>query len=128
MNFLGQKVSKMRLFKFCEKSMHGTFLKSQQHTGLKLTRIIFLRKILHWGFWIKSGPKLVFKTNWCFKFLWFLSYISMKLLWLWVIFFVVFSLFFVLFLFLFLFFWEKILFWVLSVSWNYDFHVLDFLN
>ena len=39
---------KMKCFKFCQKSVHGSFLifcmKLQQHKGLKLTQMVFLGK------------------------------------------------------------------------------------
>ena len=48
-------------------------MKLQQHKALKLTRMIFSGKILHWGFCTESGPKWVFFiANRHFEFFWFL--------------------------------------------------------
>ena len=62
--FLGAKMPKVRLFKFYERSVCGIclsfWMKLQQNKSLKLTQIIFCGEILHWGFWTKIGPKLVF--------------------------------------------------------------------
>ena len=55
--------AQMRLFKFCEKSVYGSFLifcmKLQQLKRFKLTRLIFLMKNLVLGFQTKRCPNWV---------------------------------------------------------------------
>ena len=83
----GWKCSPNEVFKFFEKSVHGTFLifcmKLQHHNGLNLTQIIFLDKNLALDFLDKKWPKmsfLSFTKSWCIEFFWFFtrSYNSMK--------------------------------------------------
>ena len=66
--FLGPKCAQNKVFKFCDKSMHVTFMifymTLQQHNGLKLTQTFFLRVgggeglvLGFWGFGLNIGLK-----------------------------------------------------------------------
>ena len=68
---------RMRFFKFCVKSMHGTFLNLQHHKGLKLTQMIFLwENLALWSLNKKLSRMsfLSFITNQCIELSWFFAW------------------------------------------------------
>ena len=68
---LAQLEPRMRFFKFCVKSMHGTFLNLQHHKGLKLTQMIFLWEnlaLLSLNKKLSRMSFLSFITNQCSEF------------------------------------------------------------
>ena len=55
------KLAQNEVFRFYGKSMYdtfqGVFCMKFQHDDLKLTKIYFLERILHWDYWEERGPK-----------------------------------------------------------------------
>ena len=73
-----QNELKMRFFKLYETSVHEFFLffcmRSQQHQGLKLTKMNFLGKILYWVLWQKGALTFYLFTKRSRKFFYQRSY------------------------------------------------------